>query len=78
MTDDERILVECLESSLRARGYVTTVSVSCEGEKRFFASSPTKIPIDVWQAAVDELEDRGAATRMREGAERIERGEVSE
>jgi hypothetical protein len=57
----ERELVEAkfiaghMQNFLRERGYNATVTVEYEGEGRFFASSPTKVPLELWQAAVDDL-----------------------
>ncbi len=43
-----------IELGLRQRGYPTTVSVVFQGEGRYFASSPTKIPFHVWDDVLHE------------------------
>lgn len=53
--EEERSIAEHLQHYLRERGYDATVTVKHEGDGRFFASNPTKVPVDVWQAAIDDL-----------------------
>lgn len=53
-----------LERFLRERGYVATVTVTHQGDARYFASSPTKVPIEVWQAAIDDLHTPSRLSRM--------------
>ena len=43
-----------IEDGLRQRGYPTTVTVAFQGEGRFFASSPTKVPFRVWEEVLHE------------------------
>lgn len=55
MTDEEQSIADGLESFLRARGYPATVTVTHQGGAYFFANSPVKVPIDVWQDAIDDI-----------------------
>ncbi len=43
-----------IEHGLRQKGYPTTVTVVFQGEGRFFASSPTKVPFQVWEDVLHE------------------------
>ena len=49
-----------IEDGLREKGYPTTVTVVLQGEGRFFASSPTKVPFQVWEDALHEKLHQGA------------------
>lgn len=55
MTDDEQLIAEGLETFLRTRGYDAPVTVEHRGGAYFFAKSPVKVPIEVWQDAVDHI-----------------------
>ncbi len=51
----ERSIAAHLGVFLRKRGYEATVTVKHEGGAHFFASSPAKVPLEVWQEAIEDL-----------------------